>query len=1742
MAVKSTTLKQNINQYVDTVGNTISLGFTSNLPNFIDSVVVTVVSAQGAVETGATLKSIDTAKQYSDTVWYTTAPFVSAGIKSINALAFIQENNKDSVKTTINIIDRTHPIVSQRIKPRLIVSDTATFAAGQLCSLSVSVWDTNPTQAHIFSVKQDTQSQFSVFAPPFIWTPLAGFTGTSTVTFKVADADSLSYFDTQTVVITILAVSPINHAPKWANKTINEVGSPGNAINLTISKMCTDPDGDLLTFSLVTGISPSTSTITTSGDSSIYSFTPGPGDTGTFYPRVVATDPLGLSDTMTITLKINAPNIVSKALTAFSFTSPAVIGTINESAKTVAMTVPYGTDVMALVATFVSTGASVKVGTTVQTSGTTANNFSSPVTYTVVATDGSMQAYTVTVTIAANSGKALTAFNFTTPAVTGTINESAKTVALTVPFGTDVTALVATFTVSSGASAKVGSTAQTSGTTANNFTSPVTYTVVAGDGSTQAYVVTVTVAANTAKALTAFSFTSPVATGAINETAKTVVLTVPFGTDVTALVATFASTGASVKVGPTAQTSAATANNFSSPVTYTVVAADGSTQAYVVTVIVAANTAKALTAFSFTSPVATGTINETAKTVALTVPFGTDVTALVATFASTGASVKVGSTAQISGTTANNFSSPVTYTVVANDGSTQAYVVTVTIAANTAKAMTAFSFTSPAATGTIMGTNIAVTVPFGTDVTALVATFTSTGASVKVGSAVQTSGTTTNSFSGPVTYTVVASDGSTQAYVVTVTVAANSGKSITAFSFASLSVTGTINESAKTISVAVPYNTDVTGLVATFSVSAGASVKVGSAVQTSGTTQNNFSNSVTYTVTAADGSSQSYAVTVTVTLNSAKAITSFSFAGLSPVATGTITGTNIAVTVPYATDVTTLVATFVTTGASVKVGTAVQVSGTTVNDFSKPVSYTIFAADGSAQSYTVTVTVAANTAKAITAFGFTSPAVTGTISGTNIAVTVPYGTTLTGLIATFSTSGASVKVGSAVQTSGITSNSFATPVTYIVVAADGSTQSYVVTVTIAANPAKAITAFSFASPAATGTITGTNIAVTVPYGTTVTGLIANFATTGASVTVNGMAQTSGTTPNNFSAPVTYTVVAADQSTQAYVVTLTIAANPAKAITAFSLTSPAATGTITGTNIAVTVPYGTTVTGLIANFTTTGASVTVNGVAQTSGTTPNNFSAPVTYTVVAADQSTQAYVVTVTIAANPAKAITAFSFTTPAATGTITGTNIAVTVPYGTAVTGLIANFTTTGASIKVNGVVQTSGTTSNNFSAPVTYTVIAADQSTQAYVVTVTIAAKPKYNLTVSVGSGGGGTVSPSGQVQVNQGDQTTIAATNSSGYAFVNWTVTSGSATITNSNNASTTVTLTSGDAAVTANFAKITYQLSVNAGTGGTITTPNSSPVTVNYGAATPIAAAPVSVWYTFVNWTLTPSTAGTITNATNALTATVTLTSATATVTANFVPVYQVSYNGNGSSTGVPPTDNNYYKAGASVSVLLGSNGLSRNGYVFVGWKGGPADTNTKTFTMPANNVTLNAQWDVRDADGNHYDTIVFNYGYTSQTWMVQNLKTTKYNDGSSIPHVNGSTDWSTLLTPAYCWYNDSIKYKNTYGALYNSYAVQTGKLAPIGWHVPTDGDFQALMNFLFSTPAYITNFAPYFGGMVSGGSFGDQGLSGYWWSSSTIISPPSAEELIIRGYSSQIQTIDDLWTDGLSVRCVRGDPTP
>jgi len=99
-------------------------------------------------------------------------------------------------------------------------------------------------------------------------------------------------------------------------------------------------------------------------------------------------------------------------------------------------------------------------------------------------------------------------------------------------------------------------------------------------------------------------------------------------------------------------------------------------------------------------------------------------------------------------------------------------------------------------------------------------------------------------------------------------------------------------------------------------------------------------------------------------------------------------------------------------------------------------------------------------------------------------------------------------------------------------------------------------------------------------------------------------------------------------------------------------------------------------------------------------------------------------------------------------------------------------------------------------------------------------------------------------------------------------------------------------------------------------------------------------------------------------------------------------------------------------------------------------------------------------ITDIDGNYYTTVTIG----TQVWMVENLKTTKYNDGTGIPLVTDNTVWCNLSTPGYCWYNnDETTYKNPYGALYNWHTVHTGKLCPSGWHVPTDSEWITLTSY-------------------------------------------------------------------------------
>jgi uncharacterized protein (TIGR02145 family) len=202
-------------------------------------------------------------------------------------------------------------------------------------------------------------------------------------------------------------------------------------------------------------------------------------------------------------------------------------------------------------------------------------------------------------------------------------------------------------------------------------------------------------------------------------------------------------------------------------------------------------------------------------------------------------------------------------------------------------------------------------------------------------------------------------------------------------------------------------------------------------------------------------------------------------------------------------------------------------------------------------------------------------------------------------------------------------------------------------------------------------------------------------------------------------------------------------------------------------------------------------------------------------------------------------------------------------------------------------------------------------------------------------------------------------------------------------------------------------------------------------------------------------------------------------------------------------------------------------------------------------------------VTDIDGNTYRYVRIG----TQIWMVENLKTTKFNDGSVIPLITDPTIWASCTTsksPGYCWYNnDSVDYGPTYGAIYNWYAVNTGKLAPTGWHVPTDSEWTVLTTVLgganvaggalksTSTTYWLspnigatnsTGFSALPGGSRCGsncsipGTFNSIGAYGNWWASPRNGYTGSFCRSMSGGAAAVMST-NILEDYGCSVRCVR-----
>jgi uncharacterized protein (TIGR02145 family) len=214
---------------------------------------------------------------------------------------------------------------------------------------------------------------------------------------------------------------------------------------------------------------------------------------------------------------------------------------------------------------------------------------------------------------------------------------------------------------------------------------------------------------------------------------------------------------------------------------------------------------------------------------------------------------------------------------------------------------------------------------------------------------------------------------------------------------------------------------------------------------------------------------------------------------------------------------------------------------------------------------------------------------------------------------------------------------------------------------------------------------------------------------------------------------------------------------------------------------------------------------------------------------------------------------------------------------------------------------------------------------------------------------------------------------------------------------------------------------------------------------------------------------------------------------------------------------------------------------------------ADIDSITFYK---NTTTPAQEIITDICGNTYHTVKIG----TQTWMVENLKTTKYRNGDLIPNVTTNTIWSTLTTGAWCNYNNTEVYSSKYGKLYNWYAVSDSRnIAPVGWHVPSDAEWTTLTTYLggeniaggklkesgtinWTSPNTDATNETSFSALPSGnrgnsdGTFQEQGSGSFWWSFTELNSLYAYFRSV--GYSGAgVGRSGSGKMNGLAVRCVK-----
>lgn len=206
------------------------------------------------------------------------------------------------------------------------------------------------------------------------------------------------------------------------------------------------------------------------------------------------------------------------------------------------------------------------------------------------------------------------------------------------------------------------------------------------------------------------------------------------------------------------------------------------------------------------------------------------------------------------------------------------------------------------------------------------------------------------------------------------------------------------------------------------------------------------------------------------------------------------------------------------------------------------------------------------------------------------------------------------------------------------------------------------------------------------------------------------------------------------------------------------------------------------------------------------------------------------------------------------------------------------------------------------------------------------------------------------------------------------------------------------------------------------------------------------------------------------------------------------------------------------------------------------------NTIAFTTKLTGIT------VSDIDGNvYYSTTI-----GGMVWTKENLKTTRFKDGSSIPFINDNYSWSSATGPGYSYYDNDTSNRSIYGALYNWFAVNTGKLCPAGWHVPGDNEWQALIDSLggdnvaggkmkevgtthWHDPNISATNSSGFTALPGGyhafdGAFYANSMDGFWWSATANGSTDAWQRGIDAGDATVLRS-SDTQKGGASIRCVK-----